>query len=203
MIMTVPYDKHSEFDNCALAFSGLVYVYTTVVDDVDLLRTSLEGDQMKMALRDDDYRAAKQAHSKPDVFICHDSRDKDSFVRPLAESLQNLFVKVWYDDFSLSIGDSIIEKLDEGLHSCRFATVILSPNFLSRKKWSYREFKSLTSREIEGGQKILLPIWLNVTRRDVEAYSLDLADKYALDASIGYEKLAQAIKAEIAKRDRP
>ena len=40
-----------------------------------------------------------------DVFVCHASQDKDGFVRPLAEALRRLGVTVWYDEFSLAIGD--------------------------------------------------------------------------------------------------
>lgn len=42
-----------------------------------------------------------------DVFICHASEDKDSFVRPLAEALKNSHLEVWYDEFSLVVGDSL------------------------------------------------------------------------------------------------
>ena len=50
-----------------------------------------------------------------DVFICHASEDKDDFVRPLAELLQQQNISVWYDEFSLNVGDSLRQKIDEGL----------------------------------------------------------------------------------------
>jgi len=42
-----------------------------------------------------------------DVFISHASEDKEAFVRPLAECLQRRQIKVWFDEFTLSIGDSL------------------------------------------------------------------------------------------------
>jgi len=50
-----------------------------------------------------------------DVFICHASEDKDRFARPLAESLRNQNIAVWYDEFSLMLGDSLRRAIDRGL----------------------------------------------------------------------------------------
>src|SRR4051812_25388888 len=47
-----------------------------------------------------------------DAFICHASEDKDAFVRPLAEALQQNHLEIWYDEFTLSIGDSIRRAID-------------------------------------------------------------------------------------------
>jgi len=42
-----------------------------------------------------------------DAFISHATEDKDRFVRPLAHALTTLGAKVWYDEFSLKLGDSL------------------------------------------------------------------------------------------------
>ena len=47
-----------------------------------------------------------------DVFICHASEDKDDFVQPLAEALRAENVAVWYDEFTLKLGDPICRVLD-------------------------------------------------------------------------------------------
>jgi hypothetical protein len=51
------------------------------------------------------------------LFISHASEDKEDFVRPLAETLQQLGVKVWYDEFTLKVGDSLRRKIDSGLET--------------------------------------------------------------------------------------
>jgi len=64
------------------------------------------------------YQGCKGHVVKPtkwDVFICHASEDKDAFVRPLAVALRQLGVSVWYDEFSLEVGDSISRSIDKGL----------------------------------------------------------------------------------------
>jgi hypothetical protein len=62
------------------------------------------------------------------LFISHASEDKD-FVRPLAEALRPDF-EVWYDEYKLTLGDSLLAKIDEGLASCDYGVVVLSPSFL-------------------------------------------------------------------------
>lgn len=49
-----------------------------------------------------------EMEKKYDIFISHASEDKDSLVRPLTTVLERLSVRVWYDEFSLQLGDSLI-----------------------------------------------------------------------------------------------
>ena len=42
-----------------------------------------------------------------DVFISHASEDKEVFVGPLAERLRQHGVRLWYDEFTLTMGDSL------------------------------------------------------------------------------------------------
>lgn len=117
-----------------------------------------------------------------DLFISHASEDKDDFVRPLAETLENLGVRVWYDEFTLKVGDSLRKSIDHGLAKSRFGTVILSSSFCS-KNWTQYELDSMVAREMDG-HKMILPIWHKVTKTDVINFSPALADKVALNTSI-------------------
>ena len=65
-----------------------------------------------------------------DIFISHASEDKTKVARPLAEALRKAGVRVWLDEHQLKVGDSLSEKIDEGLSHSRFGAVILSPAFL-------------------------------------------------------------------------
>ncbi len=69
-----------------------------------------------------------------DVFICHASEEKDDFVRPLAHRLKENQIEVWYDEFSLKVGDSLRRSIDLGLSKCRYGIVVLSKSFF-RKEW--------------------------------------------------------------------
>lgn len=116
---------------------------------------------------------------KWDVFISHSSEDKDTIVRDLANLLDKLGVNVWYDEFSLKVGDSLTQKIDEGLIDSNFGIVIISKAFLN-KKWTDYEYRSLLSKE-DNFKKVLLPVWHDITQDEVKSFSLYLADKFALD----------------------
>lgn len=112
-----------------------------------------------------------------DVFISHASEDKDEVVRPLAEALRQGGLDVWYDEFELKIGDSLRRKIDSGLARSRFGVVVLSQEFF-RKGWPNYELDGLVTRAVSGEQ-VLLPIWHNITKKEVIQYSPSLADKLA------------------------
>lgn len=126
-----------------------------------------------------------------DVFISHASEDKEDFVRQLAERLREEGVSVWYDDFTLNIGDRLRRSIDEGLSQSRFGIVVLSHNFFV-KEWPQTELDGLAIRERDG-QKVILPVWLGVDHRDVAAYSPTLADRVAGRASDGLEKVVEEL----------
>ena len=137
---------------------------------------------------------------KWDAFISHASEDKGTFVKELASSLKKLGLNVWYDEFELSIGDSLSRSIDKGLSKSNFGIVVISAHFI-KKPWPEYELRGLTAKEM-GRDKVILPIWHNVTRDEVLSFSSTLSDKFALDTSklkledISFE-LLKAIRPEI------
>lgn len=117
-----------------------------------------------------------------DFFISHASEDKDGFVRELAEALRAKGAKVWYDEFTLRVGDSLRRNIDHGLAASRFGVVILSEHFFS-KEWPNRELDGMVALEVQGQTRIL-PIWHKVSKDEVACYSPALADKVALNTSL-------------------
>ena len=61
-----------------------------------------------------------------DVFVSHASKDKLKYVDKLVEAIKQVGLTVFYDKESIAWGDSIQEKVDEGIESCRLAVVVLS-----------------------------------------------------------------------------
>lgn len=92
---------------------------------------------------------------------------KDDFVRPLALNLIALNLHVWYDELSLTVGDSLRKSIDLGLSKSRFGLVVLSSAFFA-KNWTQYELGGLVSREMEG-PKVILPIWHKVTKVCISA----------------------------------
>ncbi|WP_022673352.1 DUF1883 domain-containing protein [Novosphingopyxis baekryungensis] len=117
-----------------------------------------------------------------DVFISHASEDKESIVRSLADELVARGLKVWYDEFTLRIGDSLRQKIDAGLARSRVGLVVLSPAFVD-KGWTNYELDGIVTRTMSGEQ-ILLPIWHNITKQEVIDFSPSLADKVARSTGV-------------------
>lgn len=117
-----------------------------------------------------------------DVFISHASEDKDDFVRSFADELIKRGVSVWYDEMSLSWGDSLRKNIDKGLANSRFGVVVLSKSFI-QKQWTEYELNGLIASEINGGKRVL-PIWHEISKSEVMKYSPSLADKLALNTSM-------------------
>ena len=130
-----------------------------------------------------------------DVFISHATEDKDEIVRPLVNILTDQGLRVWYDEFELRIGDSLKEKIEEGLANSRYGIVVLSHAFF-QKKWPKYELNALVAREM-ADKPVILPIWHNITEDEIMAYSPGLTDKIALNTSNApIDEIAQ----EIAKK---
>jgi hypothetical protein len=126
-----------------------------------------------------------------DVFISHASEDKADVARPLAAQLQKLGLRVWLDELELTLGDSLRRKIDQGLAGSRYGLVILSPAFFE-KEWPNKELDGLVARE-DGREKVVLPVWHNVTAADIVKFSPLLADKVAVSTSRGLSHVAESI----------
>lgn len=126
-----------------------------------------------------------------DLFICHASEDKDVVARPLAEHLKAVGLRVWYDEFTLSLGDSLRESIDYGLTNSRFGVVILSHNFFA-KNWPQKELDGLFAKEAQG-EKAILPVWHNIDRAGVLKYSPMIADRVAVNTIRGLDVVVSEI----------
>ncbi len=124
-----------------------------------------------------------------DVFISHAYEDKEEVVRPLATALKKQGLSVWFDEFELKIGDSLRQKIDKGLSKSRFGIVVLSNNFI-KKGWTNYELDGIITKVISGEQ-VLLPIWHNITKKEVIEYSPSIAGKLARNtANFTVEEIA-------------
>lgn len=122
-------------------------------------------------------------------FISHASEDKPLVAAPLAHYFRSVGFKIWYDDFSLRVGDSILGEINRGLGDSDFGIVILSPAFFS-KPWPKRELAALIATAGDGR---VLPVWHQVTAADVAHASPILADIKAVSTAIGLNAVAESL----------
>lgn len=136
---------------------------------------------------------AEEASTIPrfDVFVCHASEGKDAIARPLAEGLRALDVRVWYDEFSLRVGDSLWETINRGLAESRYGVVILSPAFVA-KRWPRDELRGLVAAGPDGSRRIL-PVLHDFTIQQVKDHFPILGDTVALDSGDGVDTVVAAV----------
>jgi hypothetical protein len=167
-----------------LPFSGRVYLY---LDEEfpshlrprlsDLAGTA----SLKLTIRGPRYAEERSVQEGPLGFISHDSRDKNEIARTIANRLLTMQCSVWYDEFSLNVGDSIKGNIEQGLKLCGKCILILTPNFLSKGGWPKREYEMVFTRELIEDKKLILPVWHGVTVREVYEYSPILPDRVAVN----------------------
>lgn len=129
-----------------------------------------------------------------DVFVSHAWEDKNSFVTEFVDELTKLGIKAWYDKDKIGWGDSMRAKIDEGLRKSKFGLVVISPNYIAEGKyWTKAELDGLFQLESVNG-KTILPIWHNITKKEVMDYSPLIAGRLAMTtASMTPKEIANEI----------
>jgi TIR domain len=134
-----------------------------------------------------------------DYFISHASEDKRLVAAPLAHYFQSVGFSVWYDDFSLSVGDSILAGINRGLAESTYGIVILSPAFF-QKSWPQRELAALMGTDTRRKRRIL-PIWHQIDAARIAQAAPLLADIKAVSTSRGLNFVVEEIvRASYPKR---
>jgi hypothetical protein len=141
--------------------------------------------------------AAKEVrHARHDqervAFISHSTKDKP-FVRKLAADLVSSGIKVWLDEQRILVGDSIPEKIAQGLADSDFFLIVVSENSV-KSPWVTKELNNALVQEIERRKVKVLPIKL-----DSSEMPTSIADKLYANFTGSYEegltKLLDSIKA--------
>lgn len=174
--------KKDEKKNKALLGS-----YQARIDD-------LQG-QLRAAVTPITTPSCREEQEEYDVFVSHAFEDKEEFVDDLVAEMRKLDLKVWYDSDKLKWGDSMREKIDRGLSKSKYGVVVLSQNYIAEQKyWTKAELNGLFQVETING-KTILPIWHNLTKKQVVEYSPIIADRKAMTtASMTAEEIANELK---------
>nr|WP_294949803.1 toll/interleukin-1 receptor domain-containing protein [uncultured Mucilaginibacter sp.] len=90
------------------------------------------------------------------VFLSYSSMD-NVFANKLALSLVENRIKVWLDKWEMQAGDSLLDKIQEGLTESSFLLVVLSENSVE-SAWCKKELNSGLMREIEEKKAHIIPI---------------------------------------------
>lgn len=124
------------------------------------------------------------------IFLSYASVDR-IYAERLATDLRAWGVRVWWDQWEIRVGDSLTEKLQQGLTASSKLAVILTPESVA-SSWVQREIGSALMRELDERRVTVLPLLF----RDCEVPAL-LRDKKHADFResyhAGFEALLNAL----------
>jgi hypothetical protein len=132
------------------------------------------------------------------VFIAHSSADKE-FVDDLADNLRHNGVQVWYDKFNMRIGDSLRDKIGDGIEGSDFMIVVLSPNSIN-SRWVKDELNAGLAKTFESQSVFVLPLFLS---GDNELLPVFLRDKLYADFRKDYHDGFQQLLDSIFEKKQP
>jgi len=92
----------------------------------------------------------------PRIFLSYADQDK-SIAEKIALDLRKSGIDVWFDQWALKVGDSLLDKIRTGINRSDFLAVLLSPHSV-RSKWVEQEINMAFIRELERREAVLLPI---------------------------------------------
>ena len=95
-------------------------------------------------------------YEEKQVFICHNTKDK-AFVKKLASDLRQAKLKVWYDAWTMLPGDSLYDKIQQGIRTSAWFIIVLSPDAVS-SQWCKRELHNALEEELERKSVYVIPV---------------------------------------------
>lgn len=124
------------------------------------------------------------------IFISH--RKTDSIIAErLAHELQQAGHEVWFDDWKINIGDSIVGRVDDGL--VQSAYLALCYSVFGMSDWVNREWQSALMRQLSGHNIKILPVLLSGGQPPAILADIKYADLVS-DWDRGVQSLLRAIK---------
>lgn len=183
-----------------LRFAGRLFIYHEAEIEAaiqDLVRTRAVERNVVVQFRGPQFAAGRARLERPLAFISHDSRDKDLIARPIAVGLASLMCPVWFDEFSLQVGDRLRESIERGLREARKCVLVITPHFISNRGWTREEFSAIFTRELVDRTDVILPVWHDVTCDQVFEFSPVLADRVAVNWNLGPQEAVRRLKRAI------
>ncbi|MDE8565726.1 toll/interleukin-1 receptor domain-containing protein [Anoxybacillus rupiensis] len=123
------------------------------------------------------------------IFLSHSSKDKP-LVDVIFNKLQVHEIKAWYDKYEIQLGDSIVDKINEGLENSDLGIICISKNFLnSSTGWTKSELNYFIQRRMRSGKVDFICLNFDVEHSDlpplVQEYRyIDMRENDSLDILI-------------------
>lgn len=99
-------------------------------EEIGILKSEGKKFGHEIQFRSKEHAMTRSRSEKPLAFVAHDSRDKDEVARKVAIGLARMMCPVWYDEFSLKVGDNLRDRIEFGLKDCKKCIIVLSEKLL-------------------------------------------------------------------------
>lgn len=115
------------------------------------------------------------------IFLCFSSKDRGAIAEAVFYHIHNLGLPVWYDRNEILMGDDRDYKnFVDGVDSCKYAVIILSPNAIN-SICANEEIDLLYDKFLKR-ETYIFPVFFNITAQNIP-------DKYAWMKKLVYKEL--------------
>ena len=127
------------------------------------------------------------------VFLSHSSKDKKN-VDEIFNSFQINEISAWYDKYQIEPGDSITEKINQGLDECDIGIICISNNFLNSPSGRTKsELNYFIQRRMRNPDKLFIIVNFDVPHDElpplVQDYRyIDFSEKDAMEILVNVVK---------------
>jgi hypothetical protein len=95
------------------------------------------------------------------IFLSYNKLDRAT-ANELALFLVTENVGVWFDEWEIAAGDSIVDQIESGLTGCSHYVILWSAN-AAKSEWVRRELRATLAKAIEDGSPRIIPVLLDET----------------------------------------
>lgn len=134
---------------------------------------------------------ARKGNAVANVFISYRKSDGQQAER-LANEVRAAGHQVWFDEWEINLGDSVVGKMNEGLEGATYVVVCYSSSGIT-SPWMSSEWMSTLARQLNGHGVKLLPVLLTGGAPPAILADLQYAD-LVKDWNQGVAKLLRAIR---------
>ncbi len=126
---------------------------------------------------------------KPEIFLSHSAKDAE-MAKKIAEALKALNYSVWYSDWAIEPGQSIVDEIDEALSRVDTLIILWSEDSI-KSKWVQHELNVALSRRSNGQDVLVLSLLISNGELPSELCDFQYIDM--MDFQKGLTKLREAI----------
>ncbi|MCD6260752.1 MAG: TIR domain-containing protein [Thaumarchaeota archaeon] len=170
----------SQEKNIAYSFCTAFSIFSLYLWAHDILKNRIRFKKFP-SIKQLSHQVNRVSYKLPKIFISYSKVDKTMAER-IANTLKQKGYVVWFDEWKIKVGDSIIDKINKGIVESDFLLVLLSKNSI-KSKWVKEELNAAKMKEIAKRKVFILPVLLE----DCEIPSL-ISDKRYADFRTSFSK---------------